>query len=259
MSAEKTIRKTDILKVLLSAIIVEEGFNVRESLGEEDGSLDSLAQQIAKQGQLQPLKGVRNGDTVILTAGHRRLAAIKLANEKYGANIKEALVMTAKVSDKERVLEMLVDGDGSRPLNNREMVRGIERLLEMGVSQKEIIASLGMGKSQAQKYNLIAAAKAPKAVQQMIEDGLISVAKVNALQRDTDSDEELVEAAQEFVDNKDKAKKKPAAKKVSKEIEVLEAAIALSDPTSAKVASLKAIVNKVKKGATAEDIAKLLK
>jgi len=253
---QKSIRKTDILKVLLAAIIVEEGFNVRESLGEEDGSLDALAKQIAAQGQKQPLKGVRKGDTVILTAGHRRLAAIHLANEKYGADITEALVITEKADDKARVFEMLIDGDGSKPLTNKEMVKGIERLIEMGVPQKEIVESLGMAKSQAQAYNLIAAAKAPKAVQQMLEDGLISVAKVNALQRQADSDEELIELAKQAA----AAGKKPkAAKKVSSDIATLEAALEIADPTTAKAALLKSIVNKLKAKASAEDIAKLLK
>ncbi len=263
---QKTIRKTDILKVLLSAIIVEDGFNVRESLGEEDGSLDALARQIAAQGQKQPLKGVRRGDEVLLTAGHRRLEAIKIANEKYigkpgylDEEITEALVMTEKADDKARVFEMLIDGDGSRPLTNKEMVKGIERLLEMDVDQKEIIASLGMGKSQAQKYNLVAAAKTPKAIKKMIEEGVISVAKVNALQRKAGSDKELVELAEAAVAEGRKPKAAKTERKVSSDIATLEAALEIADQTTAKAALLKSIVNKLKAKASPEEIAKLLK
>jgi ParB/RepB/Spo0J family partition protein len=254
---EKAIKKTDMLKVRLDAIDVEEGFNVREDYGDIEG----LAKQIASQGQKQPLKGVRNGERITLTAGHRRFEAMKIANEKFGANIQYALVITEKVDDKARVLEMLIDGEGSKPLTNSEMVKGITRLLEMGVSKKEIVDSLGMGLSQAQKYNLVKAAEAPKAIQKMIEEGVISAAKVNALQRETTSDEELVEAAQKFVEEKKTEKEQPRQPRVKKQgvVELLEEAIELADPTSPKVANLKAIVRKLKSGASAEDIATLLK
>lgn len=256
LKEEKAIKKTDILLVQLESIDIEEGFNVREDFGD----IDSLAKQIAKQGQKQPLKGVRNGNRITLTAGHRRLQAIKIANEKYGAKIERATVMTERADAKTRVLEMLIDGDGSKPLTNPEMIKGITRLLEMGVSRKEIIDSLGLGLSQAQKYNLVAAAEAPDVVKKMIEKGLISTAKVNDLQRKTSSDEELIEVAQEFVENKNKeAGEKKVKKKSISDVEKLEMAIELSNSTNSKTAIIKAVVNKLKAGASPEVIAKLLK
>jgi hypothetical protein len=135
------------------------------------------------------------------------------------------------------------------------MVKGIERLLEMGVDQKEIIASLGMGKSQAQKYNLIAVAKAPKAIKKLVDEGVISTAKVNEIQRATKNEDEQVKLAEAA----SKQGRKPKEKKVSADIAKLEDALALSDPTTAKAAWLKAIVGKLKSKASAEDIAKLLK
>ena len=248
---EKVIKKSDFLKVLISGIVVEEGFNVREDYGD----IDALAQQIAAQGQKQPLKGKRVKEQIILTAGHRRFEAIKLANEKYGANIERVDVISEKSSDKARIFEMLIDGDGAKPLSNKEMVKGIKRLLDMGVAKKEIITSLGMGKSQAQNYNLVSAAQAPDLVQKMIDDELISIAKVNALQRKAENDEELVEMAQDFVDNKGKE----VAPKVSADVAKLEKALALVDPTLAKAALVKVIINKLKSKSSAEDIAKLLK
>lgn len=254
---EKAIKKTDMLKVRIDAIDVEDGFNVREDYGDIDG----LAKQIAAQGQKQPLKGVRNKERITLTAGHRRLRAIKLANEKYGAEITHALVITEKADNKARVLEMLIDGDGSKPLTNSEMVKGITRLLEMGVPRKEIVDSLGLGLSQAQKYNLVKAAEAPKAIQKMLEEGLISAAKVNALQREAKTDEELVEAAENFVAEKKVEKESGVKKKRKKspsDVEKLEKALEIADSKSAKAAVLKAVVNKLKAGASPEEIAKLL-
>jgi len=259
------IKKTDMLKVPVDQVIVEEGFNVREDYGD----IEALAKQIAAQGQKQPIKGVRNKDTVILTAGHRRLAAIKFANKNLGAKIEHVLAITEKANDEARVFEMLIDGDGSKPLTNSEMVKGIERLLESGVKKKEIIKQLGMSKSQAQVYNLVAAAKAPAAVKKLIDEGLISIAAVNKLQRETKSEEELVEAAEAAVsDAKTKGKKKATGgntskKKSSSDVEKLEAALEIANPHTASKkaahATLQAVVAKLKSGADAETIAKLLK
>jgi hypothetical protein len=171
-------------------------------------------------------------------------------------------IMAGSSDEKERVTAMLLDGDASQSLTNEEMVKGISRLIELGVSRKDIIDSLAINASQAQKYNLVKAAEAPKAVQKMIEEGVISVAKVNALQRETTTDDELVEAAKNFVEGKKAEKETPSQpkqKKAKGEIAVLEEALSLADPTSAKATLLKAIVRKLKSKASAEDIASLLK
>lgn len=248
---EKNIKKSDFLKVLLTAIIVEDGFNVREDMGD----IDALAKSFAAQGQKQPLKGRRVGDTIVLTAGHRRLAAMKLANEKYGATIMRADVITDKSSDQDRVLEMLLDGEGAKSLTNSEMVTGIDRLIAMGMKKKDIIASLVFGDSQAQKYNLVKAAEAPQELKDFLAAGEISVAKVNALQRQAGSDEELIELATQFVADKKEGKTAP---KVNATIAKLEDVLSLAGKTT-KAIVLKAIINRLKSGASAEEIAKLLK
>jgi len=265
----KTIQKSDFFKVLLSAIIVEKGFNVRTDLGD----IDSLAKSIAQLGQQVPVIAtkVRGEEKFLLTAGHRRLAAINLANKKYGANITQINVMGAKGDEKQRVLTMLLDGEGSKKLTTSELATGFARLKEMGMKPKEIGENVGV--SQAQVYNIIAVSKAPQVIQKMVEAGDISVALVNEIQRTTKDADEQVKLAQEAVENAQgepaadgvaKKKKKATSSnaktnKVSADVAKLEAAIALADPTSAKAATLKAIVNKLKSKASAEDIAKLLK
>jgi ParB/RepB/Spo0J family partition protein len=240
--------------VLLSNVVVEDGFNVREDLT----GIDELAKSIAINGQVTPGIGfkVRGTEQYVLTAGHRRFAAIKLANEKYGANITHMNVMAGSGDEKDRVTAMLLDGDASHSLTNEEMVKGISRLLDLGVSRKEVIDSLAISRSQAQKYNLVKAAEAPKAIQKMLEEGVISLAKVNEIQRATKDEDEQVKLAEEA---SKEGRKPKGEKKVSPVIAVLEEALSLSDPTNAKVATLTAIVRKLKSNASAEDIAKLLK
>lgn len=253
--------RNDYHRVHLDNVIVEEGFNVREELK----GIDELARSIAKFGQQNPGKGykIRGTEQFVLTGGHRRLAAIKLANEKYGANIQYIDLMSGSNDEKERVMVMLLDGDASQTLSNEEMVRGVGRLLALGMKKKEIMESLAINASQAQKYNLIKAATAPEAVQKMIDEGLISVSKVNALQRENESDEELINAAETFVAEK-QAEKESGVKKTRKsknslsDVQKLEQALELVDGTNAKAAVVKAIVNKLKANASPEDIAKLL-
>ena len=256
-AAQKSIRKTDIMLVLISAIIVEKGFNVREDMGD----IDVLARSIAKIGVKNPLLGKRSGDQVILTAGHRRLLAISLANRKYIGKagflqepITEVKVLTDKGSELDRNVTMLLDGEGAKLLTNSEMVQGIKRLLDAGMKPKDIIDSLGVSLSQAQKYNLVKAAKAPAEVQELLDEGKVSLATVNKLQRETGSDAELIEAVKEAATTGEKS-----TKKVSSDVQKLEDAIALADPTSAKAALVKAIINKLKAKASPADIAKLLK
>ncbi len=261
----KTIQKSDYYKVAIDAIEVEEGFNVREDLK----GVDELAKSIATVGQNTPIEGykVRGEEKFVLTKGHRRLAAVKLANEKYIGKpgyleepITHMIVMAGSSDEKDRTIGMLLDGEASQPLTNKEMVQGINRLIEMGVEPKEIVRSLALTKSTAQAYNLIAAAKAPKAVQKMIDEGLISVAKVNSLQRSTTSDKELIEAVEEFIDEKKANEGKPKVKAEKKgELAILKEAIELADKTSSKAQLLKAIVRKLESKASAEEIAKLLK
>jgi len=256
-TVEKNIKKTDIMLVLLSAILVEDGFNVREEMGD----IDALARSIAKMGVRNPLEGRKVGDKVMLTAGHRRLLATSVANKKYIGKpgflqepIERVKVLTTKGSDIDRNLVMLLDGEGAKSLTNPEMVKGIARLIDAGMKPKDIIDSLGVSLSQAQKYNLVKAAKAPAAVQALLEEGKVSLATVNKLQREAADDAELIDLVNEAVESGEKS-----TKKVSADVKRLEDALALADPTSAKAAMLKAVVNKLKAKASPEDIAKLLK
>lgn len=258
MSKEKVVveknTKNDYIKVLLSNVIIEEGFNVREDLT----GIDELAKSMAMNGQVVPGIGhkVRGTEQYVLTAGHRRFAAIKLANEKYGAKITHMNVMAGSSDEKERITAMLLDGDASHSLTNKEMVKGISKLLELGLTKKEIVDSLAIGDSQAQKYNLIKAASAPKVIQKMLEEGQLSVAKVNEIQRTTNDEEEQVKLAEKA---SQEGRKPRGEKKANPVIAVLEEALSLSDLASPKAATLQAIVRKLKAKASAEDIAKLLK
>ena len=141
----KTIQKTDYYKVAIDAVEVQEGFNVRDELK----LVDELAKSIATVGQKNAIEGykVRGEEKFVLTRGHRRLAAIKLANEKYigkpgylQEKITHINVMPGSSDEKDRTIGMLLDGEATQGLTNKEMVRGIKRLIELGVDQKRLFA-----------------------------------------------------------------------------------------------------------------------
>ena len=82
MSKEKTAlqtQRTDLMLVDPANIIVEEGFNHRSE--NNYGNIEELALNIVANGVLDPPIGfkVRGEDKYIMTEGHRRLRAIKLA------------------------------------------------------------------------------------------------------------------------------------------------------------------------------------
>lgn len=272
----KVIQKSDFFKVLVSAVTVEKGFNLR---GEELPKIDELAQSIATIGQKTPIEGVkvRGKDEFILTAGHRRLAAIKLANEKYIGTpgflqepITHVNLMAGSGDEKNRNLTMLLDGQVEK-LTTAELAVGFKRLKdEFGMKPAEIGSAVGV--SQAQVYNVLALFKAPELVQKLVADGLISVALVNEIQRTTKDADEQIKLAQEAIENANsetqdeqgEPKKVKATSanaktsKVSADVAKLEKALLIAEST-VKASILKAVVEKLKQKASAEEIAELLK
>ena len=264
---QKAVR-TDLFKIPVSQVTVEEGFNIREDMGD----LEALAKSIMATGQQQPatVAKLRGKEEYLLTDGHRRFAAIQLANEKFGANIEFLIAQKGATDEKSRTITMLLAGE-SKKLTDAEKLEGFNRLVNnFGLKPKEIVEMTGI--SQAGVYNTLQVNKAPEAIQQMVKDGKISIPAVNEIQRATKDPQEQVALAEDAVNNAqaeatategEKPKKATSSnskvKKVSADIAKLEAALELVDGTSAKAANLKAIVNKLKKGASAEEIAKLLK
>lgn len=135
-------KRSDIFHVRLNAVMIEDGFNPREDYG----NLDELAQSLAAEGQKCPgeVRLGENGDTVVLIDGHRRFEAIKLANSKYGAEIRTfACVKEARGTNAEtRLLSTLVTNSG-KPLTPLEEASCYKRLIAYGMDKKEIARRTG--------------------------------------------------------------------------------------------------------------------
>ena len=73
----------NLYSIPLDKIEIEDGFNVRSDYGD----IPELAADIAQNGVLNPLTVRMTGERLVLSDGHRRLAAVKYAVANLGAAI----------------------------------------------------------------------------------------------------------------------------------------------------------------------------
>ena len=161
--------RRDVLSIPLNKITVDAKFNVRQDYGDIDG----LARSIAESGQKQPGKVRQGDDCAILVDGHRRLQAIRLANEKYGASIKAFLCFTEErgANEESRILDMLVLNDG-KPLSIIEQAVAVKRLQDYGWKDSDIAGKIG--KSSSYICGLMSLNGASNALRKAVKDSLIS-------------------------------------------------------------------------------------
>jgi predicted GNAT family acetyltransferase len=112
------------------------------------------------------------GDIPVLTNGHCRLAAVRLAISE-GADIKGVPVRVEErqVDDARRTLSLLTRNAG-KPLSMIEQAIPVRRLLDYGWSDKEIAAKAGFSLSKVK--DLIALCGADTEVKEMIDQGKVS-------------------------------------------------------------------------------------
>lgn len=162
-------KKTGLMMIDPRNIEVEKDFNARVDYG----NLQELADSIKNLGQLEPARGYKKYGTnkYILTDGHRRLAAIKLANEQ-GAKIPYVLLIHGSRNPVERLYEMAITGLGKKPLEPIEEASVYAKLREAGEKVEEI--AVKSGKSLPHIYTRIQLLDLDQEVQDMISKGDVS-------------------------------------------------------------------------------------
>lgn len=266
MSEIQSTKRTDLMKVDLANIEIEEGFNVRKEMG----NIEELAKSIASLGQIEPAKGYKKPgeDKYVLTDGHRRFAAAKLANELGldGAPNILTLVPSSK-NMVNRLYEMAVTGVEKKPLEPIEEANVYLKLVEAGEKVDDI--ALKMGKSRPHVYTRLNLLDLNEEIQEMVKQGKLSattaVNESRKIKKGEKTEEEVLETLKDAVESK-KDGKKATAKNVNGStdktpLNKLEEAIRILDERkldSDEVNVLKAVVEKLKKKkSTAEDIANL--
>jgi ParB/RepB/Spo0J family partition protein len=130
----------------VSQIRILEGHNARGDVGD----VSELAASIEALGLLQALTvvelGAEDGQPVYgLIAGERRLTAARQVG------LLEVPCVVQDLDERQRVAAMLVENLQREDLAVLEEARGIRRLADMGLSQREIARQLGRGQSHVSK------------------------------------------------------------------------------------------------------------
>lgn len=186
VATEPQILKSDkdnLWKVDPRNIEIEEGFNIREDLGDIEGLLKS----ILEIGQVDPVVGYkkRGEDKFVLTEGHRRHAAFMLGIER-GHDMPKIKLVIGSSNPEDRILAMIATGIGKKRLTVIEEAEAYKRLINLEYKAAEIARKVG--KTPAHISNLLKLADVPKAVKEQINKGNIKATTVLAILKETKDD-----------------------------------------------------------------------
>lgn len=153
----------------------------------DDESLIELSHSIEENGVIQPitLREVKESQKYEIIAGERRFRASKLAN-------KVTIPAIVKKINNHQALELaLIENIQRQDLTAIEEAKGYKKLADEFSYSHDLIASK-VGKSRSHVANLIRLLLLPESIQELINDGLISMGHARALIN--------VENAEEIVD-----------------------------------------------------------
>jgi ParB family chromosome partitioning protein len=137
--------------------------------------LEELKRSIAEKGVIQPITVRRRDGGYQLIAGERRLRAAK------GLGLQRIPAYVLDVESDEEMLELsIVENIHREDLNPMELARGYQRLIEQcGLTQEEVAQKVG--KDRATIANFLRLLKLPRAIQESLEKGEVSMGHARAL------------------------------------------------------------------------------
>lgn len=200
---------------MLSPDIIQEevGWNVRIPGAELDAHIRQLADSIKEIGVVEPVTVYLKNDVPVLTNGHCRLMAVRLAISE-GAEIKSipARAEERYANDADRVLGMITR-NGGKALTALEQAEVIKRLLAYGWKEAEIARKTGF--SGTHVTNLLRLSAAPAEVVELVKAGKVSARVAgDVLRRDGERAPGVLKAAVESA--KEQGRSKATAKHVVK-------------------------------------------
>jgi len=148
-----------IVEVELSKLIPS---TVREEFDEE--SLRAMAETLKTQGVLEPLRVMPKGDRYQVIFGERRRRAAEMA----GLAKVPVIIQDKPLSDQELLQMQLVENLQREDLTVMEKAKAYKRLMEMGLSGKEIARRLGVTEKYVSEF--VALLKLSEKVQAKVEE-----------------------------------------------------------------------------------------
>ncbi len=167
----KTIKRTDGMKIRYKDLHIEPGFNERERTEDFDQSVRELADYILAGGVYPPLecRVADDGKTVVVD-GHRRHEAIGQAISR-GAEIEWVEIRQFFGNDADRVARIVTSAQG-RALSPLETSRVYKRLAAFGLSAAEIAKKVARSTQHVNELLTLAAANTD--VQKLVSAGSVS-------------------------------------------------------------------------------------
>jgi ParB/RepB/Spo0J family partition protein len=172
------VARKDQFVVPYGALVIEDGFNVREDFGD----LDELAKNIAENGQRVAMKVrlAEDGKKLSIIDGHRRFLAINMANQKYGAKINTVLCVNEErgANEETRIVDLFTLNSG-KPLTALEQASALKRLVDYNWSIPDIAKKIGI--AQAKVRRLLDLNGASHDVREAVKKGNISASAASDL------------------------------------------------------------------------------
>lgn len=179
MIKDGDIKRADAMKVRLSDIHEEAGFNLRREGEDLQESIDALAAFVLDGGQLPPLEvRPRAEGGVYVVDGHRRRRALHQAiSLGYPAADEDGELWVSVVAfngnDADRVARVITSQEG-RKLEPLELAEGYKRLAAFGWQPDRIAAKVGKTRQHVEQMLLLASANSD--VQQLVASGAVAAA-----------------------------------------------------------------------------------
>ena len=169
----------DLWNVPPSAIKFMDGFNVREHTPAYEAHIEWITQSIIDNGYYQdkPIAAFvvddpKDGRVIFATDGHTRVTAA-LRAIKRGAPLETIpVVVKPKGTNMEDITVGLITSNEGKPLEPYEKAKVVKRLVDMGLSEKDIAKRIGMTPQYV--GNLLTLIGAPKAIRDMVASGEVS-------------------------------------------------------------------------------------
>lgn len=202
--------RKDIYTVKLKDISIEDGFNVREDLGD----IPALMNQIKEAGRIiQPMTLRYAEGKLFIVNGHRRFEALTRL-KKDGVKVEDpiCLIENRGYTEQDRTLDLVLTND-SKPLTPIEESAVYNRLVQSGMAVSEI--SKRVGQSAVWINKLLKLHNASDEVKELIaKDEISASAAMDVLQTVKDPEKAVAKIKELVSTNTEKHKSaKPGKKK----------------------------------------------
>jgi len=192
---ENSSKVGEIVRIALDKIVIRDGFNVREDMGE----LEELSKSILNNGQSVPGRvDVAEDGTFILVDGHRRFSALKLLEKDGHEPFFLAIVNGKRTTEEQRILQMFTTQD-NKPLTAPEVAELILRLVNLGHDQISVANKIG--KTPAYVYQMLSFANETPEIKNLVKEGKIKATTVFNVKRTIKNQAERTEKIKEAVAN----------------------------------------------------------